>query len=67
MKPELGGDSHFSGTTNYARPVGYRSTRIPKIPFTAAELMSMFGLTVEEAEKKGYRISGRKKVKSNGR
>ena len=36
----------------------------PTIPgFTPTELMSMFGLTVEEAEKKGYKISGRKRKK----
>lgn len=39
--------------TNYA----YRSPQyIPIIPFTAQELKSMFGLTVEEALMRGYPV-----------
>lgn len=54
MKPELGGDSHFSGTTNFALPSRVRKGHITRVPFTAKELKSMYGLTVEEALAKGF-------------
>lgn len=53
-----GKDQYYSGTTNFERPKKQKcqKTRGTGVPFTAQELKSMYGLTVEEALAKGFNV-----------
>lgn len=59
--------SLFNGTMHFERPTEYQRTRITKVPFTAEELETMYGLTVEEALERGFSVVGHRQKKRSAR
>ena len=61
------GSSLFNGTIHFERPTGYQRERATKVPFTAEELETMYGLTVEEALERGFSVVGHRQKKRSAR